>query len=122
MQMTADQKPYVIVADHYIFIHDTIRLYLEDICELCFVTSGDECVEAVNARKPDLIICEAVMPDVDSRDLCRELGELIPCLFLSSLDRHLEQRACLLKPRHIYLTRPYTEESMVAAVKQLLPN
>ncbi|HYF88329.1 diguanylate cyclase [Azospirillum sp.] len=46
---------------------------LQDECELCFATSGEEALEIARLVSPDLILLDVLMPGMDGFEVCRRL-------------------------------------------------
>jgi CheY-like chemotaxis protein len=42
------------------------------------VSTGNEAVEAVNAFRPDVLVADLMMPDIDGLEVCRRVKQLIP--------------------------------------------
>jgi DNA-binding response OmpR family regulator len=72
-----------------------------------FADSIEQARDLLSDTRPELVICEAERRGLDVRKLCFD-QQLSSCIFLSSRDRDLEQRKCMLKVKECYLTRPYT--------------
>lgn len=47
-------------------------------CEdVTFIASGTEALRAAEALRPDLVLLDLGLPDIDGLDVCRELSTLI---------------------------------------------
>jgi DNA-binding response OmpR family regulator len=88
---------------------------------------GAEGLELVRRIKPDLVVSDVVMPEMDGYDLCRAIKRDralsgIPVLLLTSLDDPEDIIRGLDSQADNYLTKPYEEERLLARVEQLLTN
>ena len=92
-----------------------VTLFLETPARLHHASNLDEAKEAILNYQPQLLICEAERPGLDVRKLCTD-NDLANCIFLSSRDKDLEKRKCMLKIEDCYLTRPYSQEQLLNAV------
>jgi len=115
------QHLFIIVVED----NEAERFFLKEIFDgksfdLHFASSSDECLKTIESRQPDLIIFHATMPGVDARDVCVPTRNRIPIIFLSRLDKNDEMRSCLKNPVHRYITKPYTPDTLVINVQQLL--
>jgi response regulator NasT len=84
----------------------------------CAVETGRELVSACQETRPDLIITDVKMPDMDGIDAAREIsrGNLIPVILVSAYhERELFERA---SREHIlaYLVKPIKQADLEAAI------
>ncbi len=87
--------------------------------------NGEAGVAAALAGKPDLVISDIVMPEMNGWELCQTLRTLpstraIPFLFLSSLDQAPERLLALRLGADDYLTKPFKLVAILAKVQQLI--
>ncbi len=80
--------------------------------EVRTVPSGSQAIEAAVQRRPDIILLDICMPDMNGYEVCRRLNahpkvEQVPVIFVSALDHDFDK----VKGFHIggsdYLTKPY---------------
>ncbi len=73
-------------------------------------------------RRPDLVIVDLGLPDVDGKDLIRELRGWIdvPILVLSAREREDEKVATLNAGADDYLVKPFGVPELVARIRALL--
>ena len=108
----------------------TLRELLADALELegfaiLRAGNGEEGVAAALAGKPDLVISDIVMPEMNGWELCQTLRTLpstraIPFLFLSSLDQTPDKLLALRLGADDYLTKPFHLATIMAKVQQLI--
>jgi DNA-binding response OmpR family regulator len=87
--------------------------------------NGEEGVAAALTGKPDLIISDIVMPEMDGWEFCQTLRTLpstkaVPFLFLSSLDQAPEKLLALRLGADDYLTKPFHLSTILARVQGLI--
>jgi len=103
------------------FMLETI---LEDDFELSFAASGRECLDALNDKKPDLILLDVSMPDMCGLEVCKELkkGENsdIPIIFVSGLVSSKERLAGYEAGGDEYVTKPVDEKELHSKIKTSL--
>jgi DNA-binding response OmpR family regulator len=63
----------VLVADDIREIRDLMRLILESKFDVVVARNGEEAWELFNAEKPDLVICDVVMPRINGIELCKKI-------------------------------------------------
>jgi DNA-binding response OmpR family regulator len=108
----------------------TLRELLADALELEGFTilragNGEEGVAAALAGKPDMVISDIVMPEMNGWELCQTLRTLpstraVPFLFLSSLDQTPEKLLALRLGADDYLTKPFHLAAVLEKVRQLI--
>jgi len=87
--------------------------------------NGEEGVSAALAGKPDLVISDIVMPEMNGWELCETLRTLpstkaVPFLFLSSLDQTPEKLLALRLGADDYLTKPFHLATILSRVQLLI--
>ena len=76
---------------------------------------------ALNAR-PDLILLDILMPEMDGYEVCRQLKmheqtRVIPVIFISALDAHAEKVKGFGLGAVDYITKPFQEDEVLARVR-----
>ena len=90
--------------------------------EILPATSGDQALKRLAARRPDLILLDLLMPDMDGFEVCRRIQENpswaeIPIVFLSSADdKDLIVRA-LESGGVDYVTKPFNRAELIVRVR-----
>jgi DNA-binding response OmpR family regulator len=82
--------PYIIAVDDDPEVLGTLGRVLEyEDFEVTLASSGPEALTAMNKRKPDLVILDIIMPEMDGITICRQLRHdprfaSLPVLFLTA--------------------------------------
>ena len=89
--------------------------FLQDSYELITVNSGEGCLQQVAIQKPDLILLDVNMPEVDGLETCARLKAdaetaEIPIVFVSALASQTELMAGYEAGGDDYITKPFSEE------------
>ena len=84
--------------------------------------NGLEGVELAQKYLPDLIVCDVLMPELDGYDTIRTLNQRpethgIPFIFLTGKNSIDDFRYGMNLGANDYLTKPFTSEELVTAVK-----
>jgi signal transduction histidine kinase/CheY-like chemotaxis protein len=89
-------------------------------------TSGSECLECVPAFKPDVIIMDIGMPDMDGytliaavRALSPEQGGRTPAVALTAFARSEDRRQAMLAGFDVHVAKPVEPGELVAVVSRL---
>ncbi len=85
-------------------------------------SNGSECLEAVERGKPDLVILDVMLPDVDGFDLYRALRRIrpVPVIFLTARDGEVDRVVGLELGADDYVTKPFSTRELVARVRAVL--
>ncbi len=98
------------------------RLDLEGY-ETLWWRSGAEALEGLRARRPDVLVCDIRLPDMNGEDVFREaLPDLgaAPVLFVTAF-AEIEQAVRLIrKGADEYITKPFDIEDFLARLEHLL--
>src|SRR5580698_9669030 len=84
--------------------------------------NGVEGMEAVHAWKPDLVITDVSMPEMDGVELCREIRAVsqIPIIVLSVRNQDRVKIEALDAGADDYVTKPFSIQELQARVRAQL--
>lgn len=121
--VTADSRPNILVVDDTV---ENLRLLSGLLGEHGFrvrpVPSGRLALEAARSDRPDLILLDINMPEMDGYEVCRQLkenGELadVPVIFLTALSETADKVKAFTVGGVDYITKPFQFEEVLARVK-----
>ena len=114
----------VLVVDDEPNIVDVISMALRhEGFEVEAAANGAQAVEAVQANRPDLIVLDVMMPDVDGFEVARRLSARrlhVPIIFLTARDATSDKVQGLTVGGDDYVTKPFSLEELVARIRALL--
>ncbi len=87
------------------------------------VADGRSAIDAVPTVKPDLIVLDVMLPDLDGFDVCKRLrssGDRTPVLFLTARDATEDKVRGLTLGGDDYLVKPFSLEELVARITAIL--
>lgn len=88
------------------------------------VTAGDGQSALTTARKekPDLIILDLMLPNIDGREVCKILRKEsdVPIIMLTALSEEIDQVTGLEIGADDYITKPFSPRALIARVRALL--
>ncbi|GAA3442498.1 response regulator transcription factor [Planomonospora venezuelensis] len=85
--------------------------------------TGTDAVAAVQRHRPDLIVLDVMLPDMDGFDVVRRLrggGTDTPVLFLTARDAVEDKIRGLTAGGDDYVTKPFSLEEVVARIRAVL--
>ncbi|MEZ4503527.1 MAG: response regulator transcription factor [Dehalococcoidia bacterium] len=85
--------------------------------------SGPEALQAVHDHRPDIVILDVMMPDMDGVEVCRRLRSTVPDLpiiMLTARDSTDDEIAGLEAGADDYVRKPFSFEVLTARLQALL--
>ena len=114
----------VLVVDDEPNIVDIVSMALRyNDYNVVTANSGREALEAVSASKPDMIVLDVMMPELDGFEVAKRLGEQrsnIPILFLTARDTTDDKVRGLTIGGDDYMTKPFSVEELLARIGTIL--
>jgi DNA-binding response OmpR family regulator len=89
------------------------------------VSNGEEAMEAIAEKVPDLVLLDVMMPRKDGYEVCQELRAKtdwndIKIIMLTAKGRDVEREKGLALGANDYVTKPFATQELVRKVKTLL--
>jgi two-component system OmpR family response regulator len=91
--------------------------------EVVTATTGNDAVKAAERHRPDLVLLDVMLPDVDGFVVLRRLRaarDPLPVLFLTARDAHDDKVAGLTLGGDDYVTKPFSLEEVIARIRAVL--
>ncbi len=93
--------------------------------QVCCAESGKAALDAVQASKPDLILLDIAMPELDGYAVCQKIKENpatqdIPIIFISAVDEVPDKVRAFEVGGADYVTKPFNQKEMIARIKHQL--
>ncbi len=85
--------------------------------------NGRDAIDAVSTVKPDLVVLDVMLPDLDGFDVVKRLrtsGDRTPVLFLTARDATEDRVRGLTLGGDDYLVKPFSLEELVARIEAIL--
>ena len=118
----ADAK--VLIVDDDKKTVDLARLYLEkDGYRIITAYDGKQALDAAHQKKPDLIVLDLMLPEIDGLELCRILraeGDKVPIIMLTARTMDEDKLQALDLGADDYVTKPFSPRELVARVRAVL--
>jgi two-component system KDP operon response regulator KdpE len=116
----SDQKPMALVVDDEVQIRRLLRVCLEaDGYRVHEAASGKEAITEAAQHKPDVVLLDLGLPDMDGVEVLKRLREWsrVPVLVLSVRDREDDKIAALDHGADDYVTKPFGTGELLARLR-----
>ena len=113
----------ILVVDDEPKIVRLARDYLEkNGFRVVTASDGQSALTTARREKPDLVILDLLLPNIDGREVCRILRREsdLPIIMLTALSEEIDQVTGLEIGADDYITKPFSPRAMVARVRALL--
>src|SRR5947199_10576077 len=121
------RNPRVLVVDDEEHITELVSMGLTyNGFEVERVGSGRAALDAVERKRPDLIVLDVMLPDLDGFEVARRLrqaegaGSRVPIIFLTARDTTQDKVEGLRIGSDDYVTKPFSIEELIERVKAVL--
>ncbi len=124
--MGKQDKLKVLVAEDSPTQSEQLRFVLENHnYEVVVAKDGEEAMALVIKKKPDVVISDIIMPEMNGYELCRKIKgnentKNIPVILLTSLFRSEDILECLECGADSFINKPYSENYLISHLEKSL--
>jgi CheY-like chemotaxis protein len=115
----------ILLADDSLTIQKVVELTFADTeYEVVAVSSGDELMQKLPEVRPDLVICDVIMPGRDGYDVCQEVKSSseylhLPVILLTGTFEPFDRDRAIAVGCSEIITKPFEAKKLVDAVERL---
>ena len=115
--LIVDDEPNIVISVEFLMKREGFQVSI--------ARDGDEGLEAIKAKKPDLVVLDVMMPKRNGFEVCEAVRadpELsgVRILMLTAKGRAAEVKKGLELGADAYITKPFSTHELVAKVRALL--
>lgn len=93
--------------------------------QVIVATTGEEALEKVATRPPDLILLDIMLPGIDGYEVCQKVRDnpassACKIVFLSAMGREMDVAKGMLLSADAYIIKPFSIFDVIAKVSELL--
>lgn len=120
------QNSHILIADDNIQNCELLDAYLADEgYEIAMAHDGQETLEAVAARQPDLVLLDIMMPKLSGYEVCQQLKRdaatrSVPILMVTALNEMGDIEKAVAAGCDDFLTKPVNRLELLTRVRSLL--
>jgi len=115
----------ILLADDSLTIQKVVELTFADTeYEVVAVSSGDDLLQRLSEVRPDLVICDVIMPGRDGYDVCQEIKSSsdflhLPVILLTGTFEPFDRDRAIAVGCSEIITKPFEAKKLVDAVERL---
>jgi two-component system, OmpR family, alkaline phosphatase synthesis response regulator PhoP len=123
MPSPASKKILVVEDEHDIL--QLVKLYLEkEGFRTVSAKTGTEALQQVKQEKPDLVVLDLMLPEIDGLEVCKRLRSspetaMLPIIMLTAKAEESDTVVGLELGADDYVTKPFSPKTLVARIKAL---
>lgn len=119
--MTSISDKKILLVDDEVDILNLLEAVLlkESFEKIYKAACGHEAIKICREVKPDIIILDIMMPDIDGFEVCRRLRQitLVPIIFLSARTEDVDKLLGLGIGGDDYITKPFSPKEVAFRIK-----
>jgi CheY-like chemotaxis protein len=116
----------ILVADDSVTIQKVIALtFADEPFEVQSVGTGAEALELVKSWKPDIVLADVIMPQMNGYELCRAVKQQeetrsVPVLLLAGTFEAFDEEEAKSVGANDFITKPFESGELIEKVKKLI--
>ncbi|MDQ7096737.1 response regulator [Desulfosporosinus sp. PR] len=119
----------ILIADDETHIRILLEQTLEELedegVDLIVTANGQEALESIIAKRPDLVFLDVMMPKMNGFEVCsrikKELGLQDICIILlTAKGQEFDKQKGLDVGADLYMTKPFNPDEIVAKAREIL--
>jgi DNA-binding response OmpR family regulator len=117
-----DRRPRILVVDDDETVADVVGRYLErESFDVERVADGESALRAVDARAPDLVVLDLMLPRLSGLEVCRRLRpRRLPIVMLTARGEESDRIMGLELGADDYVVKPFSPRELVARIRSVL--
>lgn len=112
-----EKKKIIVVEDEY-SINDAITFALrKEGYDVRSVFNGKDALERFNEFKPDLVLLDLMLPDIDGLDICKEISKKAYIIMLTARGEIIDKILGLELGADDYIVKPFEIKEVLVRIK-----
>lgn len=97
-------------------------LHKEGFKNIIKADTGMDAVKICREKKPDIMVLDIMLPDLDGYEVCKQIREFstIPILFLSAKSEEIDRLLSFALGGDDYITKPFSPKEVAYRIKAVL--
>jgi CheY-like chemotaxis protein len=123
-EMAEESRPYILVVEDDVFQHRVLRIALKDLgAAIGISVSGADALASLQVRRPDLILMDFNLPDMEGADLIRQIKAVeqysnIPVIMVSGRQERNVILECKAVGAVDFVLKPFERDTLLSKVRR----
>lgn len=119
-------KPLILIVDDSAEVRQALSTFLRSNgCETEQASNGQEALQMVRVRRPDLVICDVVMPAMMGWEVCQRLKAFcapqpLPVIMLTGKTTELDEMRSFEATADEHMNKPPNMPNLLKTIQRLL--
>jgi DNA-binding response OmpR family regulator len=124
--MSEDERPLILIADDDPDIRRILHAHLETLnCEIIEGADGEQSLEQIILRKPDLVVLDVMMPELNGWEICKYIkthDELAHTgvVILTAIGATVNELTSPIYGADEYVDKPFDFEELEFKIRKVL--
>lgn len=118
------ERPHLLLVDDDDAITGALGAFLERSgYRVSIAADGAQGIDALARERPNLVVCDVLMPHLDGREFVRRVradDALLPIILLTQVGESWERSAALDEGADDYLNKPFDPQELLSRVRAVL--
>ena len=112
----------ILAVDDELEVREAIVAALSGDYEVITAADGEEGLELVRSRHPDLILLDLMLPKIDGMDVCARIREYseVPIIMVTGMSGEDDRVAGLMQGADDYICKPFRARELRARIEAVL--
>lgn len=112
----------ILIADDSAFMRNVLKNILENNGFKNFVEASDgkEALEKIKSEKPDLILLDVIMPNVDGIEVVKEIGKQYKVVIISAVGQEKVVKEAEDYGVKGYIIKPFDNNQVVQVINKVI--
>jgi CheY-like chemotaxis protein len=119
-----DRRPRVVLADDHPSVLAAFGRMLQACCDVvASVSNGSDAVEAVTELRPDVLVVDLMLPDMDGLEICRRLKQVAPetaVVIVTAFDDKYIQTIALQEGAASFVAKHWAAETLLPTIHRIV--
>lgn len=114
---------HVLIVEDEKKLADVLIAYLnQNQFKVTHFESGSDVVDWVKTNQPNIILLDLMLPDVNGKDLCKEIRQfsMVPIIMVTAMIDEIDRLIGLELGADDYVCKPFSPKEVVARVKAVI--
>ena len=124
MNVARDRRPRVVLADDHPSVLAAFARMLQSSCDVvASACNGFAAVEATSRLRPDVLVVDLIMPDLDGLEVCRRVKRTAPeidVIIVTAFDDALVENVALRDGAAAFVPKHNVTKVLMATIQRIL--